>query len=98
MTTIWKYQLKVAGVQALTIPEAHEVLTAQFQGEDIYIWVMVDPARPKRKRWFEVIGTGHDMPDYACITARTYVATCQSDGFVWHVFSVSTIKASDTHP
>jgi hypothetical protein len=83
MPTIYKYNLQ-PGRTVLDLPAGALPLTAQMQNGDVCMWVLLDPARPHERRFFDVYGTGHGMP----ADPGRYVATFQMDGgvFVWHVF------------
>lgn len=81
--TIWKFPLGIADYQAVMMPEGAQILTAQYQDDDVLcLWALVDPdaERVQRKIW--VYDTGWELPD----NPGTWIATVQRDSFVWHVF------------
>lgn len=79
--TIWKYQLKGL-TQTIMIPGSGKALAVGAQGEDLVMWVMLDPeARPVARK-FEVFGTGVD----GVTEMHRYIGTAQIHGLVWHVF------------
>ena len=84
MTTIYKYTLPNVGRNVLDLPDGAKVLTVQMQGHAACLWAQVEPHKPTGRRFFDVYGTGHDMP----ADPGDYVATIQmeSGALVWHVF------------
>jgi len=96
MRTIHKYKLDdVAHANIIDMPEYAEILTAQVQGNDIYIWAMHDtvdgdfphPEDKIVKRKFHIYGTGWEIPDESYAHNRLqYIATVQMSPLVWHVF------------
>lgn len=83
MARIFKYEIPIADRFYLNMPEGAEVLTVQTQRGIPYLWAIVEPKAPLRKKWFEVRGTGHEVGDVA-----HYISTIQmQDGaLVFHVF------------
>lgn len=83
MKTIYKYKLQ-PGRTVLDMPDGAKVLTVQTQGDDVCLWALVEPNKPTTRRFFDVYGTGHQMP----ADPGAYVATFQMGGsaLVWHVF------------
>lgn len=86
MKRIFKYPLKVDGVQAVAMPEGAIVLTVQTQGDTPCVWAEVHPDAKPIKRKFVTYGTGHPMTDGL---AQHYVGTYQLGGgaLVFHVFT-----------
>jgi hypothetical protein len=85
--TIYKYRLEITDAQRVKMPEDAEILTAQFQGEDLCLWAVVDTDRPIRERVIEIFGTGNPMwVDMG--VHRKFIATAQRPNMppVWHVF------------
>lgn len=84
MKTIFKYTLKILDEQIVMMPWGAQMLDAQFQGNDLVLWVMVDESRDLRIRDVWIRGTGRLYEDLG-----TYVATAQDPktGLVWHVFA-----------
>lgn len=84
MKRIFKYELKVTDEQEVSLPIGAEILTAQYQGNQLCIWAMVnDTAEYKRPTVIRIYGTGHKIPE----TNLEYIATVQDAGlFVWHIF------------
>ena len=86
MTMIWKYALG-PGCTTLQIPVGGQVLTAQVQGGNVCIWVLVEPKANTEARTFTVYGTGWELAD----NPGVYVGTGQmvDHGLVWHVFETT---------
>lgn len=82
---IWKYTL--GETEQFKMPKGAEILTAQTQGELICIWALVDPLSEKEDRYFEVFGTGENIP-YDMGIERKHIGTVQfANGLlIWHVF------------
>jgi hypothetical protein len=85
MRTIYKYPLPLDDVSVVVMPEGAKVLTAQVQGNGIFIWAIVETENTAHRYEFEIIGTGHPFPG-SQIKAQKYIATVQQNGFVWHIF------------
>ena len=66
------------------MPAGAEILTAQEQDGDIYLWALVDPTGYNEKRTFEVYGASGPLmyPGHK----RKYIATVQVNEHVFHVF------------
>lgn len=90
---VWKFPLAIEdGPQAIAMPFGAEILDVQAQGPQGQptVWALVNPAKPKRLRSFQVFGTGHPIDEEA--QRLRYVGTTQMlDGtLVWHIFEVGT--------
>ncbi len=87
MKTIWKFTLRETDIQSVKMPRGAEVLTAQFQGDILCLWAIVDPAKPTDERTFEIFGTGNPFPIGMGVD-RKFIATVQEPNrpLVWHVF------------
>jgi hypothetical protein len=85
--SIWKFVLETTDTQQIEMPEGAEILTIQTQNEHPCIWALVDPAAPKRKVTFEILGTGHIIYD----KERKYIGTYQLDNgsLVFHCFLIN---------
>ena len=83
MKTIWKFELQ-PGTTAMNLHKGAEILTIQTQRETPCMWVLLDPEEPTEKRYFEIFGTGHTMPE----GDRKYINTFQLSGgsLVLHLF------------
>ncbi len=96
---IYKYPVTPSsGSFQLEMPEDAQVLTVQFQddasGPGGKMWALVDPARVKVKRTFQIFGTGHaiDLDTYETADIK-YVGTYQQFGgeLVWHLFDLGEV-------
>lgn len=86
MKKIYKYPLKMQGLQNLQLPEGAEILTVQPQHDQVCLWALVAPENEPASRTVWIIGTGH--PIEATDHLGRYVATFQLHGgeLVFHVF------------
>lgn len=85
--TIYKFPLQVTGKQVLSIPSRYQILSAQYRGEQLCLWIAVEEDAPYKDVEIEIIGTGHQID---VLIPRSFIATVQSPSgmFVWHVFEV----------
>jgi len=85
--TIWKFELDIKVKQEIELPLNYEILTLQTQNGMPYIWVLVDPHKPRETEIFEIYGTGCPI-HYDMGIDREYVGTWQEKGglLVWHLF------------
>jgi hypothetical protein len=83
MLTIWKYTLPFQNEVILQVPKQGNILTVQMQGDELVMWVVVDPKREPEERTILIRGTGHHIKDTVC---PHYIGTVQVSGLVWHVF------------
>lgn len=82
MKKIFKYPVGIGHTFTISLPPKAEVVHLEVQGVDPMMWIMFDPSFTERvTRTFQVIGTGHDLPD-----DWEYVKTFQQQPFVWHLF------------
>ena len=81
--TIWKYLLTPDG--AIEMPLGAIVLSAGIQGDDIFIWAIVNPSETKRviKR-FITPGTGMEWEN----TSARFINTVFLGRLVFHIFEV----------
>lgn len=88
MKRIYKYELSPNSPQSIDLPEGAQILTAQGQhGRNVCLWALVDPERPKEKRYFEVFATGESVHEDMGVERR-YIGTAQLEGglLIFHVF------------
>ena len=83
MKTIYKYELMSDG--KLMLPNGATVLRVAAQGDAICLWAEVDPERSQLERYFEVFGTGHEIPEGMGID-RVYLDTVFMGQYVFHVY------------
>jgi hypothetical protein len=62
MKQVWKYHLTPDSLTK-EIPAGGIIRHVDEQFEQICVWVEVDPDQPQENRFFEVYGTGHDIPE-----------------------------------
>ncbi len=84
MTTIYKYPLEITDIQSIKLPEGYEILSVQFQWDQLCLWALVNPSANPILTTIEIIGTGHLMSQ----AHRQFLGTAQQFGgqLVWHVF------------
>jgi hypothetical protein len=63
------------------IPAKAEVVHFGAQGEDFFLWAVVDPNANREKRIFIVFGTGGWIPE-----GFSWRGTTQAPPYVWHLF------------
>lgn len=80
--TIHKYSLSVTDRALVAMPEGAKALHVAFQGEHLCLWALINPSKKLTKRYFRIVGTGHDAP------AESYIGTAIMEGgqLVLHVF------------
>ena len=86
MRCMYKYTLAlIDNPQAVSVPVGGVTCYVGFQGEQIAVWIEVDPDAEPELRRFTVEGTGHPIPPGA-----VYVGTAQESGraLVWHVYEL----------
>lgn len=84
---IWKYSLNEVGTNTFEIPHDATILSCQLQNNVPTIWAKVDPTEVKSERYFEVVGTGHEVSED--IDSGTYINTIQlPNGIVLHIFEI----------
>lgn len=92
MKTIWKFGLKIADHQEVTMPVGAEILAVQWQGDRLFMWAIVDSRAEREQRRFHVFGTGHGLPNG--VRAEHHIGTVQQMGgaLVWHVFEAVAME------
>jgi hypothetical protein len=68
------------------MPRGAEILSTQFQGEQLVMWALCEPNAIQHNRLIDIFGTGHPVDD----TKRNFIGTAQQPNMplVWHVFEV----------
>ena len=84
MKTVYKYPIIATDDIVINLPKGAEVLCVQTQGNEPFIWALVDPEEPLEPRRFRMAGTGHPIEE----TDLTYRGTFQLQGgaLVFHLF------------
>jgi hypothetical protein len=89
MKTIHKYPLQITALQNLRLPVEARLLSAQFQGPTLMLWVLLDtdPSLELVFRTIRIIGTGNPIDDVNT-DHLAFIATAQDTYFnlVWHIF------------
>lgn len=85
---IFKYILPITdNVIEIRLPIFHEFLDIQAQGDQIVIWLLVNPDEEVFIKQFKIFATGQNI---FCPDDYFYLKTVQMpDGLVWHVFEVN---------
>ena len=83
---VWKYPIKIGGLTELNLPSGAQVLTANLQNEQPFLWALVDPNKPLTIRRFRLVATGEPLDANSVF----YVGTLFPEGgrFVLHLFEV----------
>lgn len=83
---VWKYQI-TPGRNEIELPKDAQILAVQTQYGNPCLWVLVNPKAAKETRYFDVFGTGHDIP-YDMGTERHYIGTFQLENghLIFHLF------------
>lgn len=86
--TIWKYELSpsITGNHTFKMPKDAEILIVQMQNNNPCIWVLVNPNNEAEERFFELFGTGHEIPCDGI--SRKFIGTfqIQEGSLVFHLF------------
>lgn len=94
MSQVWKFVLQPEC--EIEMPAEAQILSVGSQGDDICLWVRVDPAAPKEKRKFIGFGTGHDIPDELDLF---FMGTAFLNGgnLVFHLFELTNNREGNRH-
>jgi hypothetical protein len=87
MKVIYKYKLEPLDLQTVTLPKGYEIVSAQMQYNDLFLWALVDKfAKEDEVVEIEILATGSPIPEY--VGARKFISTVQMHGgrLVWHIF------------
>ena len=87
MLTIYKYSISDAqgGYSSNELPVGAKILSSAFQGNDLFIWALVDTDAVKERRYFLVFPTGSDIGSYA-EQMLIFINTAFIGSLVFHVF------------
>lgn len=85
MKQVWKYELEPTSY--IEMPAGARVLSVGAQRNNICLWVLVDPDKPKEIRIFESFGTGHNI-DPGLHLEFIGTVLVHHDTLVFHVFEV----------
>ena len=81
MRSIWKF--KIGAIDDIVeMPVGATILSAAVQGQEVYIWAIVDVNAPTAKRIIRMFTTG----SYIQTDGLEFVGTVFVDWLVFHVF------------
>jgi hypothetical protein len=87
--TIWKFTLADGfHLQSFDLPSPARIISAGVQGQDIVIWVTVNPRSDvfNLRRFVQVVPTGGTVPQNSEIIDTVFL-----DWMVFHVFEVTRV-------
>lgn len=84
MKTVWKFKLEVTDHQSVFLPVGSQVLTSEFQGNELFVWALVDDQVATEDYQFRIVGTGHDADG---LEGWRYINTVFYNNLVWHIFT-----------
>lgn len=86
---IYKYEAPILDKFRLYLPVDSEILCVQIDEKTGFpcIWILVDPEKEDEERYFELFGTGHEIPCDMGIN-RKYIGTYQTKygQSIFHLF------------
>jgi hypothetical protein len=83
---IWKYPFQTDRDE-IVMPLGAKIITAGMQGDDFFVWAIVDPAQTLRAtRRIAMFGTGHPMTEEDA--AGRFINTIFFGPLVFHVFDL----------
>ena len=89
MQTIWKYVLQIRENNTISMPKDATFLHAAEQNGEVYVWVRVDPDRPKVNRHIAIYGTGHPIPTrFQQYVGTAHIKIQSQPELVWHIFDL----------
>ena len=88
---IWKYII-TPNKLIHDVPKNGIIRHVDSQGDDMCVWIEVDPKASTEKRHFEVYGTGHSIK-YGIGISRDYIGCVKMEGgaLVFHVYESTGI-------
>lgn len=90
METIWKFEIEPKdGVIEIMMPIGAEILSTGAIGDGVFVWAKfsTDEGTESEPRYFEVFGTGHNIPVDMGIDRKFIGTAFMYDGsLVWHIF------------
>jgi hypothetical protein len=91
METIWKFEIepKDGPIIEVMMPKGAEILSTGSIGDSVFVWAKfnMEQTLESEPRYFEVFGTGHNIPVDMGID-RNFIGTTFMYGgsLVWHIF------------
>lgn len=88
MKTIWKFEIPVTDQVTIDVPEGAEFLrhVHAIDRTTLWLWAVVDPARPLVARTIHILGTGHAHDMLGIPGGLHHIGSVVTPPFVWHVF------------
>lgn len=91
MKAVWKFPLRLANLQKISMPKNSTILTVQVQtvqmrGQHLCLWALIDSDKEVEDRFIAIVDTGAQVPE----NIIRYIGTFQipQQNFVGHVFEV----------
>jgi hypothetical protein len=85
---IWKFELEIADIQRIDMPEGAKILSIQLQNGRLCLWALVARFASPEIREIEIIGTGNPIMPLEDGLKREFIGTVQQGQFVWHIFEL----------
>jgi hypothetical protein len=63
MKAVWKFVIHPYAMNMM--PVGAKPLSVHAQGDDLFLWALVDTEAELEDREFVIVGTGHELPDHA---------------------------------
>jgi hypothetical protein len=84
MRTIHKFKIDFRGTSPIPVSFNSTVALFAAQGDSVFVWIEYDPDKPidHLYREFQVVGTGHGVPD----GWKHVASTTTMPPFVWHLY------------
>lgn len=84
MKTVYKYPLQITSYQKVGMHQHAQVLHVGAQGNQLFLWALIEDQLPGQERHIRIYGTGHEIDQSMVLN---HLGTVQMpDGCVWHVF------------
>lgn len=77
MRTVYKYPIR----SAIEMPAKAKIIKVDTQGVEGMFWVEVDTDMPITTRYFDVLGTGWEVPE-----GLLYVGSYLQGMSIWHIY------------
>lgn len=85
MRKIYKYPLKITGIQKVEMPINNTILSVKEQGGILMLYALVDTEKDTLNYEIEIYGTGYPMDGLHSV--REFIDTViMPNGLVWHIF------------
>lgn len=81
MRTVHKF-LAIHGCFEAAMPRGAQIIRFADQGGQLQMWAIVDTADARVTRYFQVVGTGHEIG----FEYNKHRGSCEQGPFIWHLF------------